>query len=1423
MRLKTAHQNLRSYAFTYGGSATVGNLCDAVCRRLLLDEARHFLWSPIFDAELPRAALIADVQLLHGVELHLRRTDQRQGEPVALPALSQDDSLRLVHEIGCQLGFAWPLSESESLLTWALDWDSVSLLCSQRSDAPIVQAQLKSSSILTISGAGTLVEFAVNGHPYDGVFDVAAGSLVEIRHPEDNLSIRLRVLARNEHEAVRDLNHSTPYRVVARSVVPTSIEPHRLQLEAPPRLDRKSLDPLELFFQEAPTVGLYGFMLMRTGFSPIALVFLFLPAGRIGYRLYRHFKARQESREALDEWRRRTQRELGTLQAQAFREADALRDRNVKSEHLITAALFREEGLWQIRPTEPAFLELAVGNGEYVSDSTVTIRGNVTDGDLEDWRQHFDEARHVADVPIVVDVLGANLALVGSSDRVHEALRGHLLRLALLHSPASLAMAAFLPFDDVELDKLAWIRWLPHFQSVSSLFIGPRLLHGAARTQTALRQNIELLADGAPGSDHILILIHEAAGVSLGLLQRYLDHGRGRVHLVWIGTSRSRVPEQIRRLIDVGEDDKQGATGRLLPDLRELELQSIGEDVLEEATASLAPLADESALAVSGVVAVTMSLAGLIGHTAEGLVAGVRRQWDQNRTVGELRASIGEGASGLFEVDLVEHGPHLLVGGTTESGKSELLRSMLISYACRYAPRELAMLFIDFKGGAALSDLSQLPHAVGTVSNLEPQDVIRLIEFLDEEINRRQQLLRSYQGDFDTFRVSNQLPRLLVVVDEFAGFLGDKRQHEAAIVNIAARGRSLGIHLVLATQRPRSAIGGEIAANVNARLCLRTLDPHDSISVIDTPDAYLIPRGLPGRCFARLESGQSLEFQSAYSGSRDFLARFASTGISIEEFDPVRRTERSGLIVTGGRRQSEPDDLKVVVDALSPSSFTDLNEYRFSEEEQKRLAPSLTESVGQRPPGVVRAALEPFLGVRDNPRRQRQGPYSINLATGSFLVAGESRSGKTSILSSIARQMAMSNPGAQIISLDCGGGDLDLEIGKLASWRMVELNTGAASFMVEQLTGIVAESDRNPDIYAPIVLVIDRLDIFVEAFRDLVDVIRLVATGARRGVYVVSSTDPRLEVDRALLRAFRWRFTLQRHLQGRLTDEAGMATQAYLAPRRLDVEEVLARAGDNNGSQRRVRRAVGFPSAAQVESPSSAGAFYLGIDEMRHRDVTVSLGRGFAIAGPARSGRTTALLSIAERLASVFPTIRVPFIAPYQIPGHTAPYLEEVLPVLRDGTVAEAQEYLRTLWAVPHPRVLFIDDFDRLRYNLPDFGANASGSLHIGLGQAVERMGVTVVAAGPMSILEASEAWSSRLSYSARNFLVLMPGDTSTVSNRAFGVEYGRMVRPRSGRGYQPGEGVLVDRRGRSDVRVVRSETASSVAQIAHISASVDL
>ncbi|WP_030527564.1 FtsK/SpoIIIE domain-containing protein [Phycicoccus jejuensis] len=411
------------------------------------------------------------------------------------------------------------------------------------------------------------------------------------------------------------------------------------------------------------------------------------------------------------------------------------------------------------------------------------------------------------------------------------------------------------------------------------------------------------------------------------------------------------------------------------------------EGWLDRLVRALAPLRpDEPGRALLPAVARSSELLGL-GTDPDAVL----RRW---ATATAPTATVGVDADGPWSLDLHRDGPHVLVGGTTGSGKSELLRTLVTGLALDSSPDDVTLLLVDFKGGAAFGPCVDLPHVVGLVTDLDSHLVDRMLDSLAAELRRREQVLADLgASDIDAARRlaghdAAPLPRLVVVVDEVRALVDAHPDAVGSLVRLAAQGRSLGIHLVLATQRPTGTLGAEIQANVTLRIAFRVRDRADSCLVVESDDAALVPPDRPGRGVRRGGDGVLRPFQAALVAPADtrppqVRVRAAAGGRVPEPAPHPPSAAPQGEDAVTGR----DTEVRAVVDLV------------------RRAARALGSTPPRRPwmpplPAVAPAAEHPAgtVALVDEPDRQRRCAWVWSSGTPTWRVVGPSRSGRTATL-----------------------------------------------------------------------------------------------------------------------------------------------------------------------------------------------------------------------------------------------------------------------------------------------------------------------------------------------------------------------------------------------------------------------------------------
>lgn len=997
------------------------------------------------------------------------------------------------------------------------------------------------------------------------------------------------------------------------------------------------------------------------------------------------------------------------------------------SDTLRTAAS-RDGRLWARSPAHEDYLSCRAGTGTI--PSLVRISGGGTS----------PETVLLSDAPIVVCLTEARV--VGVTGRPEERLRmahGLVLQLATWQSPHFLRVVVAC---DTAAARSAW-DWATALPHITPEPHAASTIADLETDESACQQLLSSLVPEGEGKD--LGLRSEAPGVSTVLV---LDGcaqlakrsevtallaavERSGVAVVAIGDA-ADLPAECAVSIDVTSSTSMSVSGvvnaRGCPDLPQ-------PTHTHAVAARLARICDATPDVGAGAAPDRAALLDV--WRADGCDAtdasSVAGHWRTRRR--STIAPLGVSAEGALRVDLATDGPHGLIAGTTGAGKSELLQTLVTSLALANRPEDLVFVLVDYKGGAAFQECARLPHTVGLVTDLDAHLTARALTSLGAEVRRREQLLGSVGAkdieDYLRLPDAPPLPRLVLVIDEFRVLAEEMPDFISGLVRLAAVGRSLGIHLVLATQRPAGVVSADIRANVNLRIALRVRDSSDSQDVIDASDAAEISAALPGRAIVRTGGGRPLIFQTARIGGCSDAAR------ATIELSTVTTPGGAPVPLTTAGTSSGPTDLQRAVTAIRGAG----EQLGVSVPPSPWLPPlpSLvtTGELSGDACGIGGAACGgaaiPF-GLFDLPQEQRTRPAAWDLdADGHLAVIGGPRSGRTSLLRTLAIQAARKWPddGLAIYVVDTGsalgalaalpqcGAVIERDdvgrTGQLLQWLSSEIRSRQQLFAHDNVSGFdehVLSGGRLPRI----VLLIDGWEALTDVSEEATlgrltdELLQLLRDGSAVGLYAAATGGRALGTGR-VSGSFTSRLVLD------LADRSdavllGMKEsdlpesmppgRAVTCPAALELQ-VACPTSDPSGlvvaqhvsdiaqlmHAPQVHRFAPLPeSCRRRDLPPDPAQLVIGIGGPDVAPIGLPFGGfrelGALIAGPPRSGRTTTLATIAHRLQDR-PVCWIDG-------GGRPPALPHGIEVL-DAT---APETLAT-WLNAHPGgAVLVDDLDEL-------------------------------------------------------------------------------------------------------------------------------
>ncbi|MGL5826022.1 MAG: FtsK/SpoIIIE domain-containing protein [Nocardioides sp.] len=695
--------------------------------------------------------------------------------------------------------------------------------------------------------------------------------------------------------------------------------------------------------------------------------------------------------------------------------------------------------LWERRVTDPDYLRIRLGVGDLPSDVTVD------DPSQPEHRRRT--TRTAYDVPVTISLRERGVIGVAATDGVQRRLGSWAIaQLGVLQSPRDTQV--YVLTDQGGLADWDWLRWLPHARPQAgqdtvatlggdaetcarriaelSAMLAARQQARAAREDDTRFPDVVVVFDGArrlrmlPGAVAVL-----KQGPAVGIYSICLDSDERLLPeeaAAVVVRSRQGVSLRQQRLTIVD---------RIVPDL-------VDQPWLNRVARAVAPIRDISDAESDSVLPTACRLTDILSLEPVHAEA-IKARWAVSPR--STTATIGISLDGPFGIDLRRDGPHGLVAGTTGAGKSELLQSLVAALAVANRPDGMTFVLVDYKGGAAFKDCVDLPHTVGMVTDLDAHLVERALVSLGAELTRREHLLAAadakdiedYLDIADKRREPNPLaalPRLVIVIDEFASMARELPDFVTGLVNVAQRGRSLGIHLILATQRPGGVVSPEIRANTNLRIALRVTDAAESTDVIDSPVAATISKAHPGRAYVRLGANSLVPFQSGRVGGRRPGATTAAPALpwvqplAISALpQPIPRRPRTELA-----GDAELTDLKTLVRAIGQAA----NECGLAAQPSPWL-PALStrvllaDLIDNRPAPAYPVVPRLPYGLEDLPSEQAQRTAAVDFATFSHLaIVGGPRSGRSQCLRTLAGSVArLASPAdVHLYAVDCGNGAL---------------------------------------------------------------------------------------------------------------------------------------------------------------------------------------------------------------------------------------------------------------------------------------------------------------------------------------------------------------------------------------------------------------
>jgi S-DNA-T family DNA segregation ATPase FtsK/SpoIIIE len=681
--------------------------------------------------------------------------------------------------------------------------------------------------------------------------------------------------------------------------------------------------------------------------------------------------------------------------------------------------------------TDEDFLTISIG--KQIGETSFSIQ--FTDAELEikeDKRQkqasEIVKKYHEIEKDCIIDLKKAHLGLVGSKSIIHEQLKIYISQLTALQSYHDLQIVVI--YDEKYKKDFQWMKWLPHNKvkalNVQGLIYSERMrdqLLNSLNQMLKDRQNkLDESKKEARFVPHFLFVIDEPKLIIDHSIMEFLQKEGDQLGFSIIYTSylQANLPENIGTVLLLEHSDE----GRLLLKEKEyrdesITLEHIGDINLEYMARELSVLNHVQGVTSNLAESITFFQMYNVKHPEELMV---EKRWRESNSHKSLAVPLGVRAENdIVYLNLHEkaHGPHGLVGGTTGSGKSEIVQSYILSLAVNFHPYEVGFLLIDYKGGGMAGLFKELPHMLGTITNLDGTESMRAMASIRAELKRRQRIfskndvnsINAYTELFKEGKVREPLPHLFLISDEFAELKKAQPEFMKELVSVAVIGRSLGVHLILATQKPSGVVDDQIWANSKFKLALKVQNESDSKELLKTPDAASIT--LPGRAYLQVGNNEIYElFQSAWSGAA--YVKEEEKDVTLDNRVYVMNELGQGELVnqdlSGNKAEKKAKDtqLDVVIDHVNRV----FNEKKWIEIKKPWL-PSLPKKIvsplfTKKEEEIVKQGIVLPVGLLDIPEEQAQVNYQIDLVTdGNLMYIASSGYGKSVFLTSAAISLAL--------------------------------------------------------------------------------------------------------------------------------------------------------------------------------------------------------------------------------------------------------------------------------------------------------------------------------------------------------------------------------------------------------------------------------
>ncbi len=821
------------------------------------------------------------------------------------------------------------------------------------------------------------------------------------------------------------------------------------------------------------------------------------------------------------------------------------------AEETLSFALNDSPRLWEKSSAHSDFLHVNLGNCDIPTLNKINVpkeQGMMAYDPLnESLTVIQNETSTLRDVPSQLSLEDNMMVGVVSKNRAKALNLVKIItaQLTALHPYTDLRTSFIYPMN--ETDDWDYTRFLPHCWSPDQSI---RLVANDKKTvgdvlyflSTVVRDRLEKSKDGQKGEvkvlPHYVVVIGDISLIENEPMAKYLLSPSPALNMTVIFpvSSTDKLPAGCSAIVR-DDDDYKGyySTTGEFAERTPVAFPDISTRSIDDYARKLSNFRVRELNASTGIPEMLSFLDMYKTSNVEDLE--VMKKWLENRTYESMKAMVGykSGSQPLY-LDIHEkyHGPHGLVAGTTGSGKSETLQSYILSLAVNYHPHEVAFILIDYKGGGMAQSFIGLPHLAGVITNLGGNATDRALMSINAEIKHRQSVFNEFKvkhidAYIELYRsgvATEPMPHLLIIADEFAELKKEQPEFVRALVSAARVGRSLGVNLILATQKPSGVVDDEIWSNTRFRLCLRVADKQDSTEMLKRPEAAFITG--TGRGYFQVGNDEIFdEFQSGWSGA-EYQPQIPFSDDKNAKVELINLIGKNGVPKKKKKKKSDNTNKVTQLDALVKHMRTVADDNSVSDLRQIWLDPLPTtvylEELAEvkKPKGF---SLVLPVGMADSPMTQSQFPVAVDfIRDGHLLVCGSGGSGKTTLLQTLiysavtgyspkqvniyiadfsSRTMTVFADMPHVGAVTFEGEDDKIEeVFELLKNTLAERKNSFSAMGVGSYRDYIAQKDDCPAI----LFFIDNYVAFADSYGKYEDLlIQLTREAASYGIYIVLS------------------------------------------------------------------------------------------------------------------------------------------------------------------------------------------------------------------------------------------------------------------------------------------------------------------------------